>query len=737
MTQTVASLKEQIAQETLTLQKTAEKLEKQKQRLCENVAEQAEALQGLNSRIAALQSLKDELLNGHAGDVSPVLSPKSSFHGVHPAAAASSSSPPSHSAEPTRIDNIFAAIEQTFAAEAQQLQHLLKKLESVMLPEVKTEHHQRSLSGSSSGMSSSSSNLRASVGLQPGTVGQGIDFNDTKLASFASKLRRTAIVVLSRGDVVGAKVHFDKHRKGCDACTARYKRFKAEYGRDKKLLGKDCAIPMKKVVDGVEKRLVAADLFLSSEPCIAERREYEVNPLIDFFRVSADVVCSKKNGLTWTRADAQRLAQAMQTKLEDALGHVDVATFQKAQQVASGSSQAAPAAARSEGGEATASSPEKKEERAAEVLTAVERVIHVLKHSINVTADREVPGSSQFIFKVRISVGVPASASALDPLRELLRDPHRSKDHFKAIVSPLLRTFSSVIPQSAGATIGDNSTLDFLARISRAALMNGSSPTSRLSELLEVLACCQVSVRINARVPRPTHGGPSAAVDVAESLLKHFTSPDQWEPMPRMNAPELCDFTLVLDSCPTVLIEAVNKIFNSHHKLPDTARQSKLDGLMSPAAKVSLGLKMFSELVVEIYRPYSPILDASALSPRSKCGPKVNLPPDIIHSCVEVDKGFRHLIREVEQQREELQHKTLPTEAIQVDKDVDAAAQDVAHVAQTEVHSLEAVLNEFQTTIDSATSCCIQALLPVALDMSPTSEDIRRKLVYLHIQGHI
>jgi hypothetical protein len=750
----LAALKEQLVEETLSLQATTEKLEKQKQRLCDTIAEQNETLAGILARIGALQAIKEEMALSEAStEVSPALSPKTSFHMRSGSDASTASSGPrsplglsgrsawpASPPPPTRVENLFAALEQSFATEADQLKQLLKKLEANMLPEPIKSSSSSLTSSLNSHVDPKELKRMKALGIHqaPPVVPPGTptDNSDAKLASFTAKLRRTSIVVVSRNDVVGTKAHFDKHRKSCSGCAGRYKKWKEEHGRDKKPLGRDCAVPMREMLDGVQKNVVSAEIFLTAEPCIAERREYSSTPPIDFFRICADLACVKEEGAAaWSRQDATQLAVTMQQRLEQVLKSVDDATFTAARSpsATTTSSPVSPETAMSQEQEAT-------KNNIAEVANAVDKLIRMLQYNISVTADRE-GAKGKFFFKVRVTTSMPAMTSVLEPLRELLSDHEKSREHFRALIAPLTKAIKLALPPSVATTLTDPSTVDFLARMSRIALSTTLSPApgaapSRVSEILEVLAMCHVSVRINARVPSLKHKDPNgAAAEIAISVLRHFTAPNEWEAMPRSNDKDLCDFTIVLDSCPTVLIEAYNKIFNSHEKLPDSARQSALDGLMSPAAKVSLGLKMFSELVVEVYRPFTPALETACEACRSKCTPKASLPPDIVTSCVEVDRQFRALISEIEQQRLEAASKSLlPTIDLISDAD-EGGAREVAKATAEGVESLQSMLNQHAIRIDSATSCCLQALLPTSLDLK-SHDDLRRKLVYLHVQGH-
>jgi hypothetical protein len=495
---------------------------------------------------------------------------------------------------------------------------------------------------------------------------------------------------------------------------------------------------MKPVVDGVAKNVTAGELFLVSEPSIAERRERgSVNPLLDFFRVSLRLTLAKEPEAVhpWTHMDAQLLAGSIKAKFESTLKQVDNAAFKAAR---SPTTTKAPAAEGSQQASAESS------ENLLAVAGAVDQLLHLLDYGIAVTPDREGPNKT-YDFKVSVTVAVPAMKSALDPLRMVLSDETRSREHFRAIIAPLTRALEKALPPTAATVMADPATLDFLARVTKMTLSASQGKSvHRIPELVEVLALCRLSMRFNARVPSPSHSDPAdAAADVAISFLKHFTAPDAWEDMPRSCAKDVAEFSFVLDNCPTLLIEQYNKIFNSHHRLPDSARQSALDGFMSPAAKVSLGLKMFSELVVEVHRPFSPQLgELSDASAAGKCTPRVALPPDIIASCAAVDKAARSAISEIESQRQRKVEDLADALSIKPDAVDFAAASEDATTAQEATKAaaegamtIRSILQSYQVRVDSVSSCSVQVLLPTALNLS-SPEDLRRKVVYLSVQGH-
>jgi hypothetical protein len=179
--------------------------------------------------------------------------------------------------------------------------------------------------------------------------------------------------------------------------------------------------------------------------------------------------------------------------------------------------------------------------------------------------------------------------------------------------------------------------------------------------------------------------GKGKVLNILTEVLKTFVAPGAVV-IPSNPASDLLEFVLMLEKAPLYLLDALNKEYSSTERTPSTRRtgSSLFDAVVSPQTKISLGLKLFSEMVVDIFRPYSPGCGAIIVEDEEKsqsffkksptlappCVPRTDLPVDIVQANIAVHEEATKLVARVREERRHTSHQDLEKQSKEVLKRV-------------------------------------------------------------------
>ncbi|KAG5503604.1 hypothetical protein JIQ42_05826 [Leishmania sp. Namibia] len=478
------------------------------------------------------------------------------------------------------------------------------------------------------------------------------------VTSNASAVRTTGILVLFPNDVRGVRQWARRHLSSCVSCAARHAQVPAwtPYRYDSKGTG-FAAAPKLRAIPNKQYSHIAISLL--QELSLADRTDTEDQ--LDIMRTTAFVhVQSAQTGqpLEDAAAACAQMTSSLQTFLAEAMA-----------EICHTASTSAPWN--------TGANPN------GELSAAIEILLHLVKPRVQV---RPVPqavfnssGAPCTLVQAEAAVSVPLHVSALAPLLKLLDDPAQRAYLIQHVLTPLARRVGDALGDGDSAADYTAIGLQFVEALYRIAVNQGlmeaggsrsggasaqrpsstSSAGSRegadtaleqIYHFLHALAVFGTSVDVELFTPnvpasddKTSQDTKRAALRFTRALLQQFSAPSPLT-MPPGDDPDAVNMTIKVTRAPTSFLEILNRAFSSNQRLPPTSRSSTLDTFMSPKAKISLGLKLFRELVVDVYRPYHPCTGIVLATENGVCGrprappcaPVIDLPADVVAANVRV-----------------------------------------------------------------------------------------------------
>lgn len=376
------------------------------------------------------------------------------------------------------------------------------------------------------------------------------------------------------------------------------------------------------------------------------------------------------------------------------------------------------------------------------------------------------PGSTAF--DVTLAVSTPVQVAVLAPLIGLLGEQRQRRYFVDSLLTPLAARLGSAVGMANKVahyvTVALNA-LDALHRLAETHGLAGAGKaappqqgvrrdtiTAKLYAILLSLAVFGTRVEVEAAVPAvlsPQDAAvlPSAvargkvgALRLAGAVLRNLRTLTPFA-IPLANDPACADVAVRLTDAPTTFLEILNCTFSSNERLPSTSRNSALDLLITPKAKLSLGLKLYSELCVELYRPFDPAATAGAVlasqngangRPRAPpCVPVVDLPVDLAAANVVVSGYSERLAAALERLEAEAALSETQAERdgrVLLDQVTDALGQSAPF------QQWKDDLRGMGLEVKLASRVTAEGLLPFGMSFVDPRESVEH-LLYLRIEG--
>ncbi|EKF31299.1 hypothetical protein MOQ_004867 [Trypanosoma cruzi marinkellei] len=525
-------------------------------------------------------------------------------------------------------------------------------------------------------------------------------------SSGSSGMRSSDIAFVTRNDIRGTQLWAQKHCKKCINCDVR--RLKLQPGEqvDEKSVG------LARLPD--LSRIPGKDFYKTS---IRFLRKMSAERTLEVFRFSAVVAMRGKNGtrITDSFATAKRVTDVLTTWVRKALANA---------------------------GEEAKKAPWNEEATKNLLLSgAVEVFLHSLEANISVTV-----ASSNETHKMEanctpmnftVAMLVPTYIPTVATLLDLLSDAEQRAYFAKYVIKPLaerIGKFLDIIDVVTFYTRVAINTVDALFRMTKAKWFadiigkgltksEKSFPQEKMAKkvqaVLLALSIFGTSVEVNCALPPPGDITDAASaknvfLNIAESFLRLLIAPSPYR-IPPMNDPKSADLIVSLLRAPTVFLEILNSTFSSNRRLPSTARVGVVDYLASPKAKIRHGLRLFSEIIVDLYRPYAPntgvvIADDNGKSGKPKasgCTPISDMPRDIVRANVNVADRAESLMKRLLSFQKK---STLETELTEGGKELLRRVMEVADgtVFSAFLKDMEALEVEMVKVLD----VCVDVWLP-------------------------
>ncbi|KAF5225857.1 hypothetical protein ECC02_001176 [Trypanosoma cruzi] len=546
-------------------------------------------------------------------------------------------------------------------------------------------------------------------------------------SSGSSGMRSSDIAFVTRNEIRGTQLWAQKHCKKCFTCDGKRLNLQPGEQVDEKSVG------LARLPD--LSRIPGKDFYKSS---IRFLRKMSGERTLEVFRFSAVVAMRGKNGirLTDSFATAKRVTDVITALVKKAL--------------------------------ATAEEEAKKapwnEEATKNLLLsgAVEVFLHSLDANISVTVassnETHVMEANCTPMNFTVAILAPTYIPTVATLLELLSDAEQRAYFAKYIVQPLAERIGKFLDMIDVVTFYTRvaiNTVDALFRMTKAQwfadILGKGFPKSEKSvpqekmakkvhAVLLALSIFGTSVEVNCALPPPGDITDTASIknfllNIAESFLRLLIAPSPYR-IPPMNDPKSANLIVSLLRAPTVFLEILNSTFSSNRRLPSTARVGVVDYLASPKAKIRHGLRLFSEIIVDVYRPYAPntgvvIADDNGKSGKPKatgCTPISDMPRDIVRANVEVADWAESLMKRLLSFRK---NSTLETELTQGGKELIRRVMEVGDgtVFSAFLKDVEALEVEMVKMLD----VCVDVWLPFgsgAVDMV----DCPSELLYVRLE---
>ncbi|KEG15077.1 hypothetical protein DQ04_00191010 [Trypanosoma grayi] len=395
---------------------------------------------------------------------------------------------------------------------------------------------------------------------------------------------------------------------------------------------------------------------------------------------------------------------------------------------------------------------------------AVEMLLHSLDARVCVTAAPptavRTAAAACTPLSVDVAITTPTHVPTITPFIALLAEAEQRAYIVKYIVHPIAERIGKLVGMPETVSKYTTTAFNALDALYRMAQREGvveeprkkspkrAKPTlldttfQKVRAILLALAVFDTTVEIDCACPRlddvkDVSSAKKSVLSLARSFLRWLTAPVPYT-MPAVDDPKCANLVVRVLRAPTLFLEILNSAFSSNRRLPSASRVGVVDYLASPKSKIRYGLKFFSELVVDVYRPYAPntgviIAEEKGKSGKpkaSRCTPVTDLPRDIVRANVEVAVQAKEIMQKLHALQQQAADET----------DVERRGKEVVHRVLEEVHddalcaALVKDLEGLQIEVDELTSVCVDVWLPFGFDFAETV-DSSGELLYLRVQG--
>lgn len=524
--------------------------------------------------------------------------------------------------------------------------------------------------------------------------------------------KTTNAYLVSRNEIRGLKGWWEKHFKSCSACGGRHDAWMKAKGLTSSAaiqhhVGSN-ALPDFAKKGGrhldANKRCHRMELWLTSQPPLQDREDART---VDVLCIKARVAVTKLansseniscgSDATATATEAQKL---LSTTVRDSLSALADKTMKAPWMQHE----------EAEGSDSSSSSPLSEETK-----VAIEVFLSSIGSNVAVSAADEASGTSDskgFCLSVSVALTLPVHVSCVQPLMEAARHDAHQTVLVDRVFNPLIETVCNAIGMSSKAAFLSSvvtkasQVFQDIRRTNDASNQDrdvtGGQTASEVPQhierdlrkkqiynILHALAMHKTLLAFAYAVPRqadtdeisvaspvasPTykHGtasiglGKGAVLNILAEVIKSFVAPGAVV-IPSYPSPDLMEFVLILEKAPVYVLDALNKEFSSTERVPSSRRTGGglFEAVVSPQTKISLGLKLFSEMVVEIFRPYAPGCGAIVVEEEEKsqsffkksptlappCVPRTDLPSEIVQANVAVHEEAIRILEKIEEEK--------------------------------------------------------------------------------------
>ncbi|EPY35933.1 hypothetical protein AGDE_07166 [Angomonas deanei] len=530
---------------------------------------------------------------------------------------------------------------------------------------------------------------------------------DSKLNSSA---RSTSVAIVTRPDIRGVRNWAVRHTKECPKCAATFSKVPPTepYNYLSKATGVAASPDLTKVQG---KRFHRVTARIVKENSLEQRMDERS---IELFRCVMNLKIQTKEGTPFPdpATTATELATLINRWIEKSIKAAQENVRTKAAWNLPGSQNG-------------------------DLSAAVDLLIYSIVPKVTVQSVGSLADCT--VFSVRVVLSAPLQISVIDPLIQLLKD----SKHRDYVAQYLWEPIASWIGDAIG--IGDvlrkhtNVGMKFIDGLyeiyNRMSAKSGGSTMEKLFQLARALATYGSLVAVDVSVPslveelQSVGAAKRGAIGLAKALLQNVMPPSPLTLPPRVDQQSL-DLNIRLLRVPTGILEVLNNKFSSNERLPSTSRTSVLDLVVTPKTKISVALKLYSELLIEVYRPYSAASGvASSLSTGSvpHCMPVIDLPIDTIKSNVALAK----MAEEYRQKLDQLEQKEFDLEKNEKLQKGKETAKELLEKAGNSVtwHELKKEIESLQVKVTGAQSVVVDVALPFGLSVMD-AVDTSRPILY-------
>ncbi|GET87737.1 hypothetical protein, conserved [Leishmania tarentolae] len=570
--------------------------------------------------------------------------------------------------------------------------------------------------------------------------------------SNSSAVRTTGLLVLFPNDVRGVRQWVRKHVNSCASCAARQTQLPAwaPHRYDREGTGFAAAPNLRAIPN---KKYHHVSISFLQERSLADRMDRERQLVI--LRTTALMHVQSAQSAQ-PLADAEATCAQMTTALKGFLAET-------MSEISSTTSTSAPWN--------TGANPN------SDLSAAIEVLLHVVEPRVQVRPVQQVAvdstGASCTLVEMEATVSVPLHISPLAPLLRLMGDPAQRAYVIQQVLTPLARRIGDALGYGGLAAHYTAIGLQFVEALYRIAVHQGIVDADRTSSgrsdtayassqssapgkdvkskilgqlylIFQALAVFGTSVDVEVTTPHisasqlePKQNAKKAALRLTRTLLRKLSAPSPLM-VPQGDDADSINMTLKVSRAPTTFLEVLNCAFSSNHRLPPTSRSTTLDTFMSPKAKISLGLKLFKELVVEVHRPYHPCTGLILATengvggrPRAPpCVPVIDLPVDVVDANVR----FAAYVQQLLQKLDQLETSDAVSEEGRLEREGKAFVQHLASTLQ-QAAPAERLCRHWasaQVRVKEVQKVCADILIP--FEMKETDARAATKpLLYLHV----
>eukprot|EP00796_Vickermania_ingenoplastis_P012527 gene12527-8581_t len=351
-------------------------------------------------------------------------------------------------------------------------------------------------------------------------------------------------------------------------------------------------------------------------------------------------------------------------------------------------------------------------------VEAVAPAVEIFLHSLSVRAEvtlraaampsaarhRDPTGATQEEVRchLQIQFATPLHVNALAPFLDMLQNKQLRQTFLFNVVQPVLLEVASRF--STGGAAKAHEHVHTALRAAQAVWSiaeqhsgANTTPAARLvflqrwHNIFNALATHGTSVHAECAVPQQHSSQQSpqgrdllglraareCGARFARAFLRLLSPPGPPGGFPPQPDPKSADIAVQIQNMPTSLAEVLATEFSD--AASSGAAPSFVNMFLSSKTKVTLGLRMFSEFCVDIYRPFHPStgirVGESQVYGAPSCLPRVSIPPDVVNANLMVAQAHEMLMEVL--QNTELRSEALMASAESTYKTTEVALKDV------------------------------------------------------------